>query len=163
MSKPLIERRKLFDELKEIMHSKFVRFSCPCCGYPTLDERGGYEICQICWWEDDGQDDSDADIVRGGPNHHYSLTDARKNFKEYLVMYPPEKDTRISGADSEKVRSLKQDLISTFDTMLETDFSDDTNNLWMEVEKIEKALRQNLDDTIKQYEAEIQSENSEEN
>ena len=33
---------------------------CPCCGYLTLDERGGYEICPVCYWEDDGQDDHDA-------------------------------------------------------------------------------------------------------
>jgi hypothetical protein len=34
---------------------------CPCCGYLTLMERAGYEICDVCWWEDDGQDDPHAD------------------------------------------------------------------------------------------------------
>ena len=42
-------------------------YSCPCCGHLTLSERGGYEICGECGWEDDGQDDHDADVVRGGP------------------------------------------------------------------------------------------------
>lgn len=42
--------------------------ACPCCGYATLGERGGYEICPVCFWEDDGQDDVDAHIARGGPN-----------------------------------------------------------------------------------------------
>ena len=23
-----------------------LRFECPCCDYPTLEERGGYEICE---------------------------------------------------------------------------------------------------------------------
>ncbi|MFF5182054.1 CPCC family cysteine-rich protein [Micromonospora sp. NPDC000316] len=55
-------------------------YACPCCGYLTLDERGGYEICAVCFWEDDGQDDHDADRVRGGPNRNLSLTDARRNF-----------------------------------------------------------------------------------
>jgi hypothetical protein len=32
-------------------------YSCPCCGHVTLSERGGYEICAECGWEDDGQDD----------------------------------------------------------------------------------------------------------
>src|SRR5260370_42491773 len=41
---------------------------CPCCGCKTLGERGGFEICGVCCWEDDGQDDYDADVVRGGPN-----------------------------------------------------------------------------------------------
>ena len=56
---------------------------CPCCGYRTLDERGGYDICPVCYWEDDGQDDEDADVVKGGPNGDLSLTQARQNFKKY--------------------------------------------------------------------------------
>ncbi|MFF2364837.1 CPCC family cysteine-rich protein [Streptomyces sp. NPDC058122] len=54
--------------------------SCPCCGFLTLDERGSYQICPVCFWEDDGQDDQDADRVRGGPNGRLSLTEARRNF-----------------------------------------------------------------------------------
>ena len=26
---------------------------CLCCGYRTLDERGAFDICQVCFWEDD--------------------------------------------------------------------------------------------------------------
>lgn len=54
--------------------------ACPCCGYLTLGERGGFEICAVCFWEDDGQDEHDADIVRGGPNGALSLSAARRNF-----------------------------------------------------------------------------------
>ncbi len=53
---------------------------CPCCGYKTLHERNGFEICPVCFWEDDGQDDHDADEVHGGPNGSLSLAEARKNF-----------------------------------------------------------------------------------
>ena len=60
--------------------------TCPSCGYPTLDERNAWEICAICFWEDDGQDDQDADKVYGGPNYDYSLTAHRlewdRNLKE---------------------------------------------------------------------------------
>jgi hypothetical protein len=56
------------------------KYHCPCCGYRTLYERGGYDICQVCFWEDDGQDNHDADEVRGGPNHTLSLSEARRNF-----------------------------------------------------------------------------------
>src|SRR6478735_1052214 len=56
---------------------------CPCCGYRTLGERGGFEICDVCFWEDDGQDDYDADVVRGGPNYELSLTRARDNYREF--------------------------------------------------------------------------------
>jgi hypothetical protein len=58
-------------------------YRCPCCHYKTLFGRGGYEICPVCWWEDDGQDDHDADDVRGGPNGALSLAEARKNFALY--------------------------------------------------------------------------------
>ncbi|MFF3201014.1 CPCC family cysteine-rich protein [Streptomyces sp. NPDC002962] len=54
---------------------------CPCCGFLTLDQRAGFEICPVCFWEDDGQDDDDADRVRGGPNGRLSLTEARRNFR----------------------------------------------------------------------------------
>jgi hypothetical protein len=55
-------------------------YRCPCCGFVTLGERGNFEICSVCFWEDDGQDDHDADRVRGGPNGRLSLTEARRNF-----------------------------------------------------------------------------------
>ncbi|MEU3765541.1 CPCC family cysteine-rich protein [Amycolatopsis keratiniphila] len=55
-------------------------YVCSCCGYLTLGERGVFEICPVCFWEDDGQDDHDADVVRGGPNGALSLTVARRNF-----------------------------------------------------------------------------------
>jgi hypothetical protein len=54
-------------------------YSCPCCGHVTLHERGGYDICRKCGWEDDGQDDHDAEVVRGGPNAG-SLADARAEY-----------------------------------------------------------------------------------
>ncbi|SFJ30082.1 CPCC family cysteine-rich protein [Jannaschia pohangensis] len=60
---------------------------CPCCGFPTLSERAAWEICRICWWEDDGQDDSSADQVWGGPSGKYSLSDARRNFADHQHMY----------------------------------------------------------------------------
>ena len=52
-------------------------YTCPCCGHRTLPERGGYSICRECGWEDDGQDDHDSEVVRGGPNKCLSLDDAR--------------------------------------------------------------------------------------
>jgi hypothetical protein len=28
--------------------------ACPCCGYKTLPGRGDYDLCPVCWWEDEG-------------------------------------------------------------------------------------------------------------
>lgn len=55
-------------------------YPCPCCGYKTLTVR---KVHEICFWQDDGQGDEDADTIRDGPNHDLSLTQARNNFKEF--------------------------------------------------------------------------------
>lgn len=57
--------------------------ACPCCRFLTLSERGGFELCPVCDWEDDGQDDQDAHVVRGGPNGVLSLEEARRNFAAF--------------------------------------------------------------------------------
>jgi hypothetical protein len=56
---------------------------CPCCFCKTLSERDIYEICPVCFWEDDGQDEHDADLVKGGPNKALSLNEARANYKHF--------------------------------------------------------------------------------
>ena len=108
------ERRNRFDNLlnkfsisKLIFWKKTDLVTCPCCGYPTLDERAGFDICELCNWEDDGQDDPDADDIWGGPNGSYSLSDARSNFEEFGVMYSPSNDSRVTGEDSPMERHLK--------------------------------------------------------
>jgi hypothetical protein len=58
-------------------------FRCPCCRFKTLCGRAQYEICEVCSWEDDGQDDHDASEVRGGPNGSLSLSKARDNFTKF--------------------------------------------------------------------------------
>jgi len=68
--------------------------ACPCCGHATLNERGGLEICPVCFWEDDGQDNDDADQCRGGPNR-VSRREGRVNFLRFGASVP---------ADSESVR-----------------------------------------------------------
>src|SRR5690349_351742 len=87
---------------------------CPCCGYPTLGKANAYEICELCCWEDDGQNDPYADEVRGFPNQGYSLTQARRNFHQFLVMYEPERDPRISGPDSAAQQAAKRTLMAAF-------------------------------------------------
>ena len=63
--------------LNVVARSRVGPYSCPCCSHVTLAERGQYEICAECGWEDDGQDDHDSQVVRGGPNGRVSLDDAR--------------------------------------------------------------------------------------
>ncbi len=54
-------------------------FNCPCCGYKTLEARGHYFVCPVCFWEDDGNDDPNH---YSGPNH-MRLREAQENFNEF--------------------------------------------------------------------------------
>jgi hypothetical protein len=45
----------------------------------TLPERGNYDYCPVCWWEDEGQDDPYAHEFWYGPNRT-SLSVARANY-----------------------------------------------------------------------------------
>jgi Cysteine-rich CPCC len=61
-------------------------YRCPCCKFKTLLGRGHYEICPVCFWEDDGQDEHDSDEVRGGPNRSLSLRVAQDNFRRFRAV-----------------------------------------------------------------------------
>ena len=59
------------------------RYPCPCCGHLTYNHKpsGIYEICEVCYWEDDPkayQDPSSPKNVNS-----VSLEQAQKNFKEF--------------------------------------------------------------------------------
>ncbi|WP_423380286.1 CPCC family cysteine-rich protein [Burkholderia sp. LMG 32019] len=56
---------------------------CECCGCRTLDDLspGSYEICPVCFWEDDFTQTRYPDLS-GGANRP-CLMDARKNFAAY--------------------------------------------------------------------------------
>ena len=70
-----------------------MKYICRCCGCRTLDEEtnGTYEICPVCFWEDDPLQ-SRNENYRGGANE-VSLNEAKKNYLLY-------------GACDEKVLSL---------------------------------------------------------
>jgi hypothetical protein len=62
-------------------HRQDRRYACPCCGHITLWQRGAFELCEVCWWVDDSQDDEDVATVRGGPNGSLSLAGGRYNVR----------------------------------------------------------------------------------
>ena len=60
-----------------------VKFACPCCGYKTLSEEppGTFDICRVCFWEDDAAQYYDP-YLKNGPNG-VSLRQAQKNFMKF--------------------------------------------------------------------------------
>jgi hypothetical protein len=63
-----------------IWRSEQRKFPCYCCSFWTLTEPlyGSYEICPVCFWEDDPVQNSDPNFT-GGANH-VSLTQAQRNY-----------------------------------------------------------------------------------
>ena len=76
------------------------KFACLCCGCLTLDERGVYDICPVCFWEDDAylifyedkieavrvsHDVSDEDLldIPSGANHGLTLRQGRENYRKF--------------------------------------------------------------------------------
>ena len=54
------------------------KWPCPCCGYLVFDEPpGSYDICPICFWEDDS---SQLRFMRTRGANHVSLIEAQQNY-----------------------------------------------------------------------------------
>jgi Cysteine-rich CPCC len=68
-------------------------FKCPCCAYKTLKRRGHFEICPICFWEDNGVDENED---YSSPNH-MTLKEGKQNFDRY------------GSADLKCINSVEQD------------------------------------------------------
>jgi hypothetical protein len=60
-----------------------MRFACPCCGFLTRSRKpaGTFEICPVCYWEDDNVQHDDP-YFPGGAND-VSLAQARANFASF--------------------------------------------------------------------------------
>ncbi|MCW2258253.1 hypothetical protein M2263_004344 [Providencia alcalifaciens] len=64
-----------------------INYPCICCGYLSRTElsQGDYDICPICFWEDDPlQNEEDLDYS-GGANA-VPLKQARINFKKFKAI-----------------------------------------------------------------------------
>ncbi len=69
------------------------KFICPVCGCRTLKGRGENEICQVCYWQDDGLYDED---IENGCNNGLTIIQAKQNF------------VRCGAFDEQFVRSTRK-------------------------------------------------------
>jgi cysteine-rich CPCC protein len=72
--------------------------SCPCCGHRTLPERGYYELCPVCCWEDDPEQANEP-WGFGGANG-ISLVEAQQAYLRYGA---------VAAKDVSKVRPARPD------------------------------------------------------
>ena len=51
---------------------------CPCCSYRTIEEKGAYDVCPNCYWEDDGTEDPQS----FSSVNHMTLQEGRDNYEK---------------------------------------------------------------------------------
>lgn len=95
-------RRADFERQIEESNIIYHKYTCPACGFPTLDVRGDYETCIVCEWEDDGSDKDEFSV--SGLNH-MSLVEARVNVAGMIRDF--EKQNSIDYTLDKMVRSIK--------------------------------------------------------
>jgi hypothetical protein len=66
------------------------KFPCPACGYLTSSFPGSFDLCPICWWEDDPVQLQCPD-QRGGANGP-SLIESQRHFAECSASDPALRD-----------------------------------------------------------------------
>ncbi len=57
-----------------------MKTACPCCQCLTLETRGNYEICEVCYWEDDSTRN---DEERQSGANGVSLGEGRDNYRKF--------------------------------------------------------------------------------
>jgi hypothetical protein len=137
------QKRLTFDNY--IKESNLSLFTCPGCAYPTLAERGGYDICEVCNWEDDNQDDPKANEVWGGPNSSLSLTENRINIGRILIHLADSLNGKINQNPKQVLEIFKKHRIRMNgideNKLMNADISDP---IWIEYENKGKEVLTDL-------------------
>lgn len=78
------------------------KYPCACCGFPTLSEPspGTFEICPVCFWEDDDAQFRDRAFA-GGANS-ISLVEAQENFAKFGAITEGHRDHVRAPTDHER-------------------------------------------------------------
>ncbi|MDR6821158.1 hypothetical protein J2X76_006364 [Neorhizobium sp. 2083] len=64
--------------MSQRLANKHGKYACACCDNYTIDVPGTYEICEICYWEDDPVQLEEPDLP-GGANS-LSLNQAKRSW-----------------------------------------------------------------------------------
>lgn len=75
----------ILNELKPILNKELLIIGevdklekCPCCEYRTIVKTKAYEVCPVCFWEDDG-----SSLDKYSSCNRMTLKEGKENFKKY--------------------------------------------------------------------------------
>lgn len=133
-------RRMFFEQNPTHCNGRVV---CPACRYPTIMERGGFDSCYLCHWEDDGHDDPYAQDRNGGPNDS-TLNRARENFEQTFSVWSFEERDQFSLWNEARlfdprILQLKLQIRAAYDDLMNLQAASDVARQWKEI----KRLREN--------------------
>lgn len=135
------------DELRDALVCALGK-TCPCCGYPLLGERVAFEICPLCWWEDDGLDD-DAEGYPGdldrhsGPNHT-TLREAREYFERHFA-HEVSGGRIIRGMNDPEAIENNRNIVWALDALIDAPDADAVRGM---IIYANSALRENARDAV---------------
>jgi hypothetical protein len=107
-----------------------------------LTARAVHEVCDLCLWQDDGQDDLHADGIWGGPNGSLSLTEARDNFRDHFSKW--DADDPMSEPYSVCVTEARRAMVAAFEGMKGDLSMERYEGVWQRVLACKQVLRKEL-------------------
>ena len=145
------ERRAHYDTY--LQANDIQLYTCPGCGFPSLTERGEFYICEVCTWEDDGQDDHAAGMLSelftelkiSGPNGQLSLAENRVNIGRILETNADMIEGEINLDPAQVLKTIafyKQRRLEIEDRMSGEESLQD--HIWLEWKEVRKDLQQAL-------------------
>jgi len=128
-----------FPEGWAISWEKPERFTCHCCGFPTIMGEV-YDMCSLCRWEEDPHEYADENYE--GVASDYMLFDSRQHFEENGSMFIQEDDyDDFERATEHHVLEAKRKLIHAFlDFLQYAKGSAQALIAWQEILKLEIAV-----------------------
>jgi hypothetical protein len=136
-------RRQIFDTYIEDQQLQIC--TCPGCAYPTLISRGHYQICDVCNWEDDNQDDKTADEVWGGPNGKLSLTANRIAIGNVLIKIAASQKTKVFIEPAHALKIITHYKRKKIDIRKEIPIDETMDHpIWTKWNQVEKDLQMAL-------------------
>ena len=95
----------------------FDRGLCQACAYPTYE--GPYEMCSVCYWEDDPVAAEQPAERVGGPNGPTSLVEAREHFERYGSMFAPDDPYPADYARAQATQAERRRLATCYDRLID--------------------------------------------